>query len=56
MGTASGNEMADLFKREFVAASAAGFASWTLAAAIVGAILLAAGLLLRLVGGPARGR
>ncbi|MDQ1059510.1 hypothetical protein QFZ23_003411 [Arthrobacter globiformis] len=53
MGTASGNEMADLFKREFVAASAAGFASWTLAAAIVGAALVAAGLLLRVVGGPA---
>jgi hypothetical protein len=56
IGTVSGNEMADLFKREFVAASAAGFASWTLAAAIVGAVLVAAGLLLRLVGGPARGR
>jgi hypothetical protein len=56
MGTASGNEMADLFKREFVAASAAGFASWTLAAAIVGAALVAAGLLARVVGGPARRR
>jgi hypothetical protein len=55
-GTASGNEMADLFKREFVAASAAGFASWTLAAAIVGAALVAAGLLLRVIGGPARRR
>jgi hypothetical protein len=56
LGTASGNEMADLFKREFVAASAAGFASWTLAAAITGAALIAAGLLLRVVGGPARRR
>ena len=56
MGTASGNEMADLFKREFVAASAAGFASSTLAAAFVGAALVAAGLLLRVVGGPARRR
>ncbi|GAB15568.1 hypothetical protein ARGLB_085_02520 [Arthrobacter globiformis NBRC 12137] len=56
MGTASGNEMADLFKREFVAASAAGFASWTLAAAIVGAALAAAGVLARVVGGPARRR
>ncbi|MBT2549968.1 hypothetical protein [Arthrobacter sp. ISL-65] len=56
MGTASGNEMADLFKREFVEASAAGFASWTLASAFVGAALVAAGLLLRVVGGPARRR
>jgi hypothetical protein len=56
VGTASGNEMADVFKREFVAASAAGFASWTLAAAIIGAALVAAGVLLRLVGGPARRR
>lgn len=56
MGTASGNEMADLFKREFVAASAAGFASWTLAATIVGAALAAAGVLARVVGGPARRR
>ncbi|MFE4834401.1 hypothetical protein ACFRAU_06945 [Arthrobacter sp. NPDC056691] len=56
MGTASGNEMADLFKQEFVAASAAGFASWTLAAAIAGAALIAAGVLLRVVGGPARRR
>jgi hypothetical protein len=56
MGTASGNEMADLFKREFVAASAAGFASWTQGAAIAGAALIAAGLLLRVVGGAARRR
>ncbi|MFC9350876.1 hypothetical protein [Arthrobacter sp. NPDC057013] len=56
LGAASGNEMADLFKREFVTASAAGFASWTLAAAITGAALVAAGLLLRVVGGPARRR
>jgi hypothetical protein len=39
-----------------VAASSAGFASWTLAAAIVGAALVAAGLLARVVGGPARRR
>ncbi|TSE15086.1 hypothetical protein B1A87_003310 [Arthrobacter sp. KBS0703] len=52
--TASGNEMADLFKREFVAAAAAGFASWILAAAVAGAILLAAGLLIRVIGGSAR--
>ncbi|MEN8581768.1 hypothetical protein ABFP37_03525 [Burkholderia sp. RS01] len=52
--TASGNEMADLFKREFVAAAAAGFASWILAAAVAGAIFLAAGLLIRVIGGSAR--
>jgi hypothetical protein len=46
--------MADLFKREFVAASASSFSSWTLAAALIGAALVAAGLLLRVVGGPAR--
>ncbi|KRE44613.1 hypothetical protein ASG92_13180 [Arthrobacter sp. Soil736] len=53
-GTASGNEMADLFKREFVAAAAAGFGSWILAASVAGAILLAAGLLIRVIGGPSR--
>jgi hypothetical protein len=53
-GTASGNEMADLFKREFVAAAAAGFGSWILAVSVAGAILLAAGLLIRVIGGPAR--
>lgn len=53
-GTASGNEMADLFKREFVAAAAAGFGSWVVAAAVAGAILLAAGLIIRVFGGPAR--
>ncbi|APX03226.1 hypothetical protein [Arthrobacter sp. QXT-31] len=56
IATASGNEMADLFKREFVAASAAGFASWTLATAIAGGVLVAAGVLIRVVGGPARRR
>jgi hypothetical protein len=54
VGTASGNGMADLFKREFVAASASSFSSWTLAAALIGAALVAAGLLLKVVGGPAR--
>lgn len=52
--TASGNEMADLFKREFVAAAAGGFASWILATSVAGAILLAAGLLIRVIGGSAR--
>jgi hypothetical protein len=54
VGTASGNEVADLFKREFVAASTAGFGSWILAAAITGGALLAAGLVARIIGGRAR--
>jgi hypothetical protein len=51
VGTASGNEVADLFKREFVAASTAGFGSWIFTAAITGAVLLAAGLVVRIIGG-----
>jgi hypothetical protein len=51
---ASGNEMADLFKREFVAAAAAGFGSWIVASAVAGIILLAAGLVIRVIGGSAR--
>ncbi|GAA1279194.1 hypothetical protein [Arthrobacter pascens] len=56
MGTASGNEVADLFKREFVAASASGFGSWILAGAVTGAVLLGAGLVFGLLGGAARRR
>lgn len=54
LGTATGNEVADLFAREFVAASVNGFGSWRLSAAITGAVLLGAGLVFRLVGGAAR--
>lgn len=54
VGTASGNEVADLFKREFVAASTAGFGSWILTAGITGAVLLAAGVVVRIFGGRAR--
>ncbi|CAI3801642.1 hypothetical protein [Pseudarthrobacter sp. MM222] len=50
----SGNEVAEIFKREFVAASTAGFGQWTLAAAVAGAVLLALGIVLRVAGG--RGR
>jgi hypothetical protein len=53
-GTSSGNAMADIFKHEFVAASTAGFGQWTLAAAVAGAVLLVAGIVLRAVGGRRR--
>ena len=53
-GTASGNEVADLFVQEFVAASTRGFGSWITTAAITGAALVAAGLAGRLLGGRAR--
>jgi hypothetical protein len=53
-GTASGNEVADLFVQEFVAASTRGFGSWITTAAITGAVLVAGGLAGRLLGGRAR--
>ncbi|MET3922389.1 hypothetical protein [Arthrobacter sp. UYEF20] len=53
-GTSSGNAVAEIFKREFVAASAAGFGQWILAAAVAGAVLLVLGLVLRIVGGRRR--
>ncbi|MGP4031465.1 hypothetical protein [Pseudarthrobacter sp. 1C304] len=52
--TSSGNEVAEIFKSEFVAAAGASFGQWTLAAAIGGGVLLAAGLVLRAVGGSRR--
>ena len=52
--TRSGNEVAEIFKSEFVAAASASFAQWILVAAVVGGMLLAAGLVLRLVGGRRR--
>ncbi|MDR7082309.1 hypothetical protein J2X01_001597 [Arthrobacter ginsengisoli] len=52
--TRSGNEVAEIFKSEFVAAASASFAQWILVAAVVGGVLLAAGLVLRLVGGRRR--
>lgn len=52
--TSSGNEVAEIFKSEFVAAAGASFGQWTLAAAIGGGVLLAAGLVLRAVGGRRR--
>jgi hypothetical protein len=49
-GTSSGNAVADIFKHEFVAASTAGFAQWTLVSAGAGAVLLVVGLMLRASG------
>jgi hypothetical protein len=49
-GTSSGNAVADIFKHEFVTASAAGFAQWTLVVAGAGAVLLVVGFVLRVTG------
>jgi hypothetical protein len=53
--TSSGNDVAELFKSEFVAACSASFGQWILAAGLVGAVLLVAGIALRVVGGRKRG-
>ncbi|KIS26528.1 hypothetical protein TV39_14650 [Arthrobacter sp. SPG23] len=50
-GTASGNEVADIFKSEFVAASSERFGQWILATLIAGAVLIVAGVILRVVAG-----
>ena len=44
VGTASGNEVADMFKDAFAAAASGSFQSWTAGAAVAGGVLLAAGL------------
>jgi hypothetical protein len=43
-GAASGNEVADMFKNEFVAAAFTSFQSWITGTIVVGGVLLAAGL------------
>lgn len=43
-GTASGNEVADMFKDAFVAAASSSFQSWISGTAVGGGVLLAAGL------------
>lgn len=48
LGTASGNEVADMFKNEFVAAASNSFQAWTMASAIAGGALLVAGLVIRI--------
>jgi hypothetical protein len=53
-GRASGNQVADIFKSEFVAASSERFGQWILAALITGAVLIVAGVLLRVVSGRRR--
>lgn len=53
-GTASGNEVADIFKSEFVSASSEQFGQWILATLIAGAVLILAGVLLRLIAGARR--
>lgn len=52
--TSSGNEVAEIFKSEFVAAASSSFGQWILVAAVVGGVLLAAGLVVRFVGGSRR--
>ena len=53
VGTASGNEVADMFKDAFAAAASGNFGSWTAGAAVAGAVLLAAGVV---IGIASRGR
>lgn len=53
-GMSSGNAVAEIFKRDFVAASIAGFGQWTIAAAVAGAVLLALAVVLGAVGGRRR--
>lgn len=53
VGTASGNEVADMFKDEFVAAGSASFQAWASGTAVAGGVLLAAGLV---IGIASRGR
>jgi len=53
-GTASGDEVADLFKSEFIAASSDRFGQWILATVIAGAVLIVAGVTLRVAAGAGR--
>lgn len=53
VGTASGNEVADMFKDEFVAAAANSFQSWIWGTTVAGGVLLAVGLV---IGIASRGR
>lgn len=50
LGTRSGNDVAETFKSEFVAASLAGFGQWIVVALVAGAFLLVAGIVLRVAG------
>lgn len=53
--TSSGNDVAELFKSEFVAACSASFGQWIVAAVVAGAALLATGIAVRVAGGRKRG-
>ena len=55
-GTSSGNDVAELFKNEFVAACSASFGQWIVAAAVAGAALLVAGVAVRRCRGPQTGQ
>ena len=52
--TSSGNEVAEIFKSEFVSAASSSFGQWILVAAVAGGVLLAGGLVVRVVGGRPR--
>ncbi|MGO4803504.1 hypothetical protein AB4089_00065 [Arthrobacter sp. 2MCAF15] len=52
--TSSGNDVAELFKNEFVAACSASFGQWIAATAVAGGALLVAGLAVRVLGGRKR--
>lgn len=52
--TSSGSEVAEIFKSEFVSAASSSFGQWTVAAAVAGGVLLAAGLVVRVVAGRRR--
>lgn len=54
--TGGGSEVAEIFKREFVAAAAESYGQWIIVAAVAGGILLVLGLVLRSVGGHRRSR
>ncbi|MCU1517466.1 MAG: hypothetical protein JWQ75_2187 [Pseudarthrobacter sp.] len=47
-GAATGNEVADMFSDEFVAAASTSFQSWTTGAAIAGGVLVAVGVVIRI--------
>ena len=55
VATSSGDDVAELFKNEFVAACSASFGQWIVAAALAGAALLVTGVAVRVAGGRKRG-
>jgi len=54
-GTSSGNDVAELFKNEFVAACSAGFGQWIVVAAVAGVALLVVGVAVGVGEGRRRG-